>query len=58
MYEQGKMHHVGAFPELEDEMCDFDPLTALKSPDRMDAMVWGMTELFEGNEFAFGALGN
>ena len=58
MYEQGKMHHVGAFPELEDEMCDFDPLTALKSPDRMDAMVWGMTELFEGNEFAFGGLGN
>lgn len=46
MYEQGRVHHVGSFPQLEDEMCDYDPLTAEKSPDRMDAMVWAMSELF------------
>lgn len=45
LYEQGRVHHVGSFPQLEDEMCDFDPLNSDKSPDRMDAMVWAMTEL-------------
>ncbi len=45
LYEQGRVHHVGAFPELEDQMCDWDPLTSTKSPDRMDALVWALTEL-------------
>lgn len=45
LYEQGRIHHVGFFPELEDEMCDYDPLTSKKSPDRMDALVWAFTEL-------------
>ena len=45
LYEQGRVHHVGAFPQLEDQMCDWDPLTSTKSPDRMDALVWAMTEL-------------
>src|SRR5207245_11360106 len=45
LYEQGKVHHVGSFPELEDEMCDFDPITTVKSPNRMDALVWALTEL-------------
>lgn len=49
LYEQGKVHHVGAFPQLEDQMCsftsDFDPKTAGYSPDRMDALVWALTEL-------------
>jgi hypothetical protein len=45
LYEQGRVHHVGAFPELEDQMCDYDPLTSPRSPDRMDALVWAMTEL-------------
>lgn len=45
LYEKGLVHHVGAFGHLEDQMCDFDPLVALKSPDRMDALVWAITEL-------------
>lgn len=45
MYEQRRVHHVGSFPELEDQMCDFNPLTSAKSPDRMDALVWALTEL-------------
>jgi phage terminase large subunit-like protein len=49
LYEQHRVHHVGHFPELEDEMCDYDPLTSKKSPDRMDALVWAMTELTEND---------
>lgn len=47
LYEQGKAKHVGSFPLLEDEMCDFgmDGLSSGRSPDRLDAMVWAMTAL-------------
>jgi phage terminase large subunit-like protein len=45
LYEQGKWHHVGAFPVLEDQMCDWAP--GDKSPDHMDAHVWAATELIE-----------
>lgn len=47
LYEQGRVHHVGSFSQLEDQMCDFDPsgLVDGKSPDRMDALVWGLAEL-------------
>lgn len=45
MYEQARVHHVGNFAKLEDQMCEFDPLTSRKSPDRMDALVWALTEL-------------
>ncbi|MGO4704534.1 DNA-packaging protein [Microvirga sp. 2MCAF38] len=47
LYAQGRVHHVGAMPDLEDELCDFGPagLTSNRSPDRMDALVWGLTEL-------------
>jgi len=45
LYEQGRVHHVGSFSTLEDEMCDFDPVTTVKSPNRMDALVWALTEL-------------
>jgi hypothetical protein len=43
LYEQGRVRHVGAFPELEDEMADFaaSGLSAGRSPDRLDALVWG-----------------
>jgi phage terminase large subunit-like protein len=44
LYEQGRVHHVGAFPELEDQMCTYDGTS--KSPDRMDALVWALTDLF------------
>ena len=46
MYEQGKMHHIGRFPDLEDQMCEWNALANEASPDRMDALVWGFTELF------------
>jgi phage terminase large subunit-like protein len=41
----GKIHHVGCFPELEDELCTFNPLVPGPSPNRLDAFVWACTEL-------------
>jgi phage terminase large subunit-like protein len=43
LYEQGRVHHVGAFESLEDQMCSWVP--GEKSPDRMDALVWALTDL-------------
>jgi len=43
LYEQGKVHHVGAFAALEDEMCSV--IEEGRSPDRLDALVWAITEL-------------
>lgn len=50
LYEQNKIHHVGYFPELEDQMCymTMAGYQGLKSPDRLDSAVWGFTELFPG----------
>ena len=45
LYEQGKVHHVGALPELEDQQCSFLPEGNEKSPDHVDALVWALTEL-------------
>ena len=49
LYEQGRVSHVGSFPELEDQMCaftsDFNRNTAGYSPDRVDALVWALTSL-------------
>lgn len=45
MYEQGRVHHVGRFDTLEDQLCEFVPGVTDKSPDRMDALVWAVTEL-------------
>lgn len=54
LYEQRLVHHIGAFPELEDQMCLWegepeeeteDDDTTYDSPDRMDALVWALTEL-------------
>jgi phage terminase large subunit-like protein len=44
LYAQGVVHHVGAFEALEDQMASWNPDTD-KSPDRMDALVWGISEL-------------
>jgi phage terminase large subunit-like protein len=44
LYEQHRVHHVGAFGVLEDQICDYIPMVS-KSPDRMDALVWALTEL-------------
>jgi phage terminase large subunit-like protein len=49
LYEQHRVHHVGPFPRLEDQMCaftvDFDRKSMGYSPDRVDALVWALTEL-------------
>lgn len=45
LYEQGRVHHVGVLPDLEDQMCTWDSATGEKSPDRLDALVWLLTEL-------------
>ena len=49
LYKQRKVHYVGNFPTLEDQMCaftsDFDRARVGYSPDRVDALVWALTEL-------------
>lgn len=45
LFEQKRAHHVGVFPELEDEQCSFTPLGYEGSPNRIDAEVWAYTEL-------------
>lgn len=45
LYEQSKVFHVKPFPELEDQMCNFVPDDYAGSPDRVDALVWALTEL-------------
>ena len=44
-YEQHRAHHIGDFAALEDQMCGWDPAASGPSPDRVDALVWSMTEL-------------
>ncbi len=46
LYEQGKVHHVGTFAALEDELCSWTPGDA--SPNRLDALVWALTEVMLG----------
>ena len=47
LYEQGRVHHVGYFAELEMQMCEWTPQSN-ESPDRLDALVWAITELNTG----------
>jgi phage terminase large subunit-like protein len=49
LYEQGLVFHSDEYPALEDELCTtrFEDLE--KSPNRLDALVWAMTELCENN---------
>jgi phage terminase large subunit-like protein len=50
LYEQGRVHHVGRFDKLEDQMCLFTrdvERTPGNSPDRVDALVWGLASLFD-----------
>jgi len=44
LYEQRRVHHIGYFPELESQMCSYTGETK-PSPDRLDALVWGLSEL-------------
>jgi PBSX family phage terminase large subunit len=45
LYEDGRVHHVGNFKDLEYQMCNFTGDPKQKSPDRLDALVYGLTEL-------------
>jgi len=56
LYTQGRVHHVGLYPDLEDQMMTWLP--GEKSPDRMDALVWALTELMvdEANPTRVGIL--
>jgi phage terminase large subunit-like protein len=53
LYEQGRVHHTRMFPQLEDQMCEFTAQapgsTKVRptgySPDRVDALVWALTDL-------------
>lgn len=51
LYEQGRVHHVGRHDLLEDQMCLFSVdnvrNSSTGSPDRVDALVWGLTEIFD-----------
>ena len=50
LYEQKRVHHVGLFAELETQMCSFVPDNFDGSPDRVDALVWALTELMVNRE--------
>ena len=51
LYEQGRVHHVGFFSSLEDELCEWVP--GEKSPNRLDSLVWGISYMSEkGNDRA------
>jgi phage terminase large subunit-like protein len=51
LYEQGRVAHVGPFAKLEDQLTTYVPGNA--SPDRMDALVWALTELMLNARPAF-----
>lgn len=50
LYEQGRVAHVGSFPELENQMTQMTTggFEGTGSPDRVDALVWALTDLFPG----------
>jgi phage terminase large subunit-like protein len=51
LWEQGKAHIVGSMPMLEDQLCQWEPLSGAESPDRLDALVWGVTYVGVLNQF-------
>lgn len=51
LYEQQKVSHVGAYPQLEEQLCTFT-LGSKTSPDRLDALVWALTELSQSSRTA------
>ena len=48
LYERGEVHHVGPHAKLEDQMATWQPLRSKRSPDRLDALVWVLTDLMLG----------
>jgi predicted phage terminase large subunit-like protein len=54
LYEQGRVFHADAFPDLEDQLVSWTPESG-ESPDRLDALVWAMTELAGIGEVTYGS---
>jgi phage terminase large subunit-like protein len=52
LYEQSKVFHVEPMPDLEDEMCNWDPREGGTSPGRIDALVWAVTDLMTNDPWA------
>jgi len=52
LYERNRIHHVGYFKELEDQMCSYTG-DSIDSPDRMDALVWCITALRSSGQAVF-----
>lgn len=50
LYERGLVHHVGEHIQLEDQMCNYTGSQDEDSPDRLDALVWALTELSEARD--------
>lgn len=50
LYEQGKVFHIRPLTLLEQQICDYIPNRTAKSPDRMDALVWAVTDLMLARE--------
>jgi phage terminase large subunit-like protein len=48
LYEQDRVTHLCTSADLEDQLCTWEPLGDEKSPDRLDALVWALTELSGG----------
>ena len=53
LYEQGRVHHVGSLAKLEDQMTTWDAGAGDPSPDRIDALVWGITYMMDKNDQFF-----
>ncbi len=45
LYEDGRVHHLGTFVQLEKELCTWRPQSGQRSPNRLDAVVWAITDL-------------
>ena len=56
LYEQNKVCHVGRFPHLEEQMINMSVAgyVGARSPDRLDALVWALSELMLGPQHSFG----
>ena len=53
LYEQDKIYHIKPFKKLEEQCCEYNPEYTTNSPDRMDALVWAITDLMLAKEATF-----
>lgn len=53
LYEQGRVKHIKEMKELEDQMCSWSAKKGEKSPDRVDALVWGITHMMGSETYEF-----